>query len=167
MDMTMGANRIDLYTLDNADGDYLAHDVHGAGEAALVWLGESSAQAFADAVGATVDGVGNSLLYSADHPASHLVASERESYEAEGRQWPFNSGYGSACDRDELRNLFGCRRSVRKNRGQRGYDHNGGGIRGVVVSVSPLPAYEKLTCLLKPRHKALALSDSVSEKNSY
>jgi len=52
MDMTMGANRIDLYTLDNADGDYLAHDVHGAGEAALVWLGESSAQAFADAVGA-------------------------------------------------------------------------------------------------------------------
>src|SRR5215207_9794633 len=53
--------------------------------------------------GATVDGVGNSLLYSADHPASHLVASGRESYEAEGRQWPFNSGYGSACDRDELR----------------------------------------------------------------
>src|SRR5215204_124538 len=52
MDITMGANRIDLYTLDNADGDYLAHDVHGAGEAALVWLGESSAQAFADAVGA-------------------------------------------------------------------------------------------------------------------
>ena len=89
-----------------------------------------------------------------------------ESYEAEDRQWPFNSGYGSACDRDELRNLFGCRRRVRKNRGHRGYDHNGGGIRGVVVSVSPLPAYEKLTYLLKPRHKALALSDSVSEKTS-
>jgi hypothetical protein len=35
-----------------------------------------------------------------------------------------------------------------------------------VVSVPPLPAYEKLTYLLKPRHKALALSDSVSEKNS-
>jgi hypothetical protein len=43
-----------------------------------------------------------------------ILASGGESYEAEDRQWPFNSGYGSACDRDELRNLFGCRRRVRR-----------------------------------------------------